>query len=130
MKLDLHNNSAALLLISPQTIASATTTNGTGVDISSYEGVGKATLMLGSVTGTSVTIDVNIQESDTVGGTYTTVTSFTQRTDASDNIIDEISVDLRSRKAFIRGQVVTAGTTPSVPISLAIHLPRTASLPV
>lgn len=129
MKLDLHNNSAALVLLAPVVIASATTTNGTGVDISSYEGVGKATLMLGTLTGTH-TVDVNIQEADTVGGTYTTVVSFTQKSDANDGIVDEISVDLRSRKAFIRGQVVTAGTVTSCPISIALHLPRTASLPV
>ena len=129
MKLDLHNNSAALVLLAPVVIASATTTSGTGVDISSYEGVGKATLMLGTLTGTH-TVDVNIQEADTVGGTYTTVVSFTQKSDANDGIVDEISVDLRSRKAFIRGQVVTAGTVTSSPISIALHLPRTASLPV
>jgi len=127
--LDVYSQVKGLHLISPQVIASATTTNGTGIDISKYEGIAKATLSLGTITGTQ-TIDVNIQTSDTVGGTYATVASFAQLADDQDNTTRDLSVDLRAAKAFIRGQVVSAGTVTALNIALTLHATKTEKLPV
>lgn len=128
-QLDVFANVKGLHLLSPQNITSATTTNGTGIDISKYDGIAKATLQLGTLTGTH-TIDVNIQTADTVGGTYATVASFAQQADTADNTTLDLSVDLRAAKKFIRGQVVTAGTVTACNIALSLHATKTEKLPV
>lgn len=129
--LDVKAQVKGLNLLAPIVIASATTTNGTGIDISKFEGIAKASLHIGALVGAAQTVDVAIQTSDTVGGTYATVASFPQKVVTTDNgTISDLAVDLRSAKKFIRASVVTGGTVTSCPVSVALHATKTEVLPV
>ena len=103
--------------ITPQT-ATATVT-GTGIDCSGYEEVVYA-LMVGAVSGTTPTLDAKIQESATVGGTYTDITGavFAQVTTATHQL--HLSVRVNTAKPFQRVLATIAGTTPSYALSVAL----------
>ena len=104
----------ALVALAPAERVTANN-NSTGIDISQYIGTLKIKLDAQNQAGTNPTLDVKIQESDTIDGTYTDVTDgeFTQVTDAA--VADEdIILDTRALKKFIRTDDVIGGTdTPS-----------------
>lgn len=86
--------------------------NSTGVDISDL--TGNATLVLNSsaTEGAGMTLDVKIQHSDTLGGTYTdTGVSFTQVTNAAASFQTQL-VSVDQFKKFIRVVSTLAGSTP------------------
>lgn len=86
--------------------------NGTGIDCSGYEEV-VYTLHVGAVSGTSPTLDVKIQESATLGGTYSDITgaAFAQVTNANHQL--HLSTRVNSAKPFQRVVTTIAGTSPS-----------------
>lgn len=88
------------------------TTNGTGVDVSAYEGQAIALLDVFYESGTP-TLDVKLQESDTLGGTYTDIVgaAFAQVTTTSG--IQKLAVNLDATKKFVRATGTAAGTSPS-----------------
>lgn len=88
------------------------TTNGTGQDVSNLEGSAIAILDVTAESGTSPTLDVKLQESDTVGGTYTDVAlgAFTQVTTVSG--LQKLAVDVTITKKFLRGAGTAGGTSP------------------
>lgn len=83
-----------------------------GVDVSTLDGFAVAHLSVNAISGTTPTLDVKLQECDTVGGTYTDVPAgaYTQVTtvDGDQQLILEIS----ARKKFIAMLLDTGGTTP------------------
>lgn len=79
----------------------------------------------GPITGTSVTVDISLQESDDKstwadisghsGSTY-------RFTDTGDNRLILAKLRLHGRKKYIRAQIITAGTTPSAAITVLFVL--------
>src|SRR5690242_17154215 len=93
--------------------AQTTTLNGTAVDIQKYEGVALIVLDSAAGTGTTPTLNVKLQESDTSGGTFTDVSSaaFTQVGAGASQ--QNLFIDVSARKRWIRAVATIAGTTPS-----------------
>lgn len=89
------------------------TGNVAGVDITSY--VGKAMLVLTSSAGvgTAPTLNVKVQESDTLGGTYTDIAgaAFAQVTAAA--VAQKLVIDVDVSRPFIRVVDTLGGTAPS-----------------
>ena len=87
--------------------------NGTGVDVSAYEGFGLVLLDASFVSGTTTTLDVILEESDTSGGTYTAVpdVTFTQL-GAAGSTYQAKAIELQQRKKFIRARIDVGGTSP------------------
>lgn len=100
-------------LITPQTLSS--TTNGTGIDLQGKVNPGgqemKATLITGASSGTSPTMDVKLQESDSLGSGYADISgaTFTQVT-ANDA---EETIHFRTNKRFVRAVFTLGGTSPT-----------------
>jgi len=99
------------------------TASATGIDISAYIGTIKVVLSATKVSGTDPTNDAKLQESDTVGGTYTDVTGggFTQLTDSG---TETLHVDTRGLKSFIRLTETIGGTSTPTFDSAAIVVGR------
>lgn len=104
--------------------ARTTTANGTGVDVTKYEGTALAILDVGTTSGTTPTLDVKLQEADAVGGTYTDIPGavFAQVAGPAQSIV---RIDLDGRKRAIRGVATIGGTTPSFILALdLVVLPK------
>lgn len=117
---DLKNNlvsDAAGHSIRPQT-ATATVT-GQALDFQDADGPCFAALQVGTVSGTSPTLDVKVQESATSGGTYTDVTgaAFTQVTASNKAQVINFKRTLR----FCRLLGTIAGTSPSFALAGQIY---------
>src|SRR5262245_15878765 len=106
---DFANN--ALLATGSAPAAQTTTVTGTGQDFISGDDQCFAIQQVGVVSGTTPTLDGKIQESDTLGGTYTDIAgaTFTQVT-ASTNLQ---TINFRRSKRFLRYVGTIGGTTPS-----------------
>lgn len=99
--------------------AQTASTNSAGVDVTSYEGVLACTQIVGTVSGTTPTLDGKIETSNTSGSGYGSVpttagaaaATFTQVT-ASNNV-QTIFIDKRGCQKFIRYATTIGGTTPS-----------------
>jgi len=102
---------SAISLQQPLQVTGTGTTNGTGQDVSALEGIVLVVLDANYVSGTS-TLDVKLQECDTVGGTYTDITgaAFTQVAVADS--VQTLKLDIGSTKKFVRSVGVAAGTSP------------------
>jgi hypothetical protein len=89
-----------------------TTTSQTGIDISKYIGTIKLPYSVTAVSGTTPTLAAKIQESDTVGGTYTDVTGggYTGLTDADG--FETLHLETRKLKSFIRLTETLGGSSP------------------
>lgn len=100
------------------TAARTATVNGTGVDVTQF--VGEIAVVLDSAagTGTSPTMDVKLQDSDAVGGTYADIpgATFTQVVDAV--AAQKIAVKVGGVNKFIRAVATIGGTTPSFTFSV------------
>lgn len=109
-KLDLVNLHA--------TAARTSTGNATGVDVQAYDGDIVLVLDSAAGTGTTPTLDVKIQSSDTLGGTYGDITgaTFTQVTTTASQQKLVISKDEARR--FLRVVYTVAGSTPSFTFSV------------
>lgn len=109
-----------------QSLVSATRTssgNGSAVDMQDCGPEVAAVLDVGTVTGTTPTLDVKLQESDTSGGTYSDISgaTFTQVT-ASNN---QQTIQVANRtKRYVRAVATIAGTSPSFPCSVQIVAPK------
>jgi len=110
------NAQAATLLAAASRSASA---NGTGVDVSAYEGHAIVVVELTNVSGTSPTADFKLQECDTVGGTYTDLgaagslhaaVAATQVGAASS--LQKLAVEVQATKKFVRAVLTLGGTSP------------------
>lgn len=116
----LFDNIKASLSLKPATRTSSA--NGTGVDTLGYRD-GMVVLEVGTVSGTSPTLDVKIQESDdnsswsdVTGATFTQVTA----SDSSQVLrVKELNV---ARSRYIRAVATIAGTSPSFDCACEILL--------
>lgn len=101
----------AILGAAPAAITS--TTNGTGKDASRLQAL-SVLIVLGAVSGTSPTYDAKLQESDTVGGTYTDIAGavIPQKTTGDANTVLPI-LTVKPGKRFVRLVETLGGTTPS-----------------
>lgn len=98
-------------------LALSASVNGTGIDATGFE---QALIVckLGTTTGTSATAKIQMQEADTVGGSYSSITAAVTATQSLDTGAGTgktlcVQFDLTKRtKAFIRYNIVLAGTTP------------------
>lgn len=110
-----QQNAAEQFNVLTLSAAAAVTASGnvTGVDITSY--VGKAMVVLTSAAGagTSPTLDVKLQDSATVGGTYADITgaAFAQVTATA--VALKLTIDVDAAKPFIRVVDTVSGTSPS-----------------
>lgn len=109
---DLKNNlkdDAAGNSIRPQTATSTVT--GQAVDLVDTDGPCFAAIQVGTVSGTSPTLDVKVQESDTSGGTYADIAgaTFTQVTASNKSQV----INFKRSKRFCKLIGTIAGTTPS-----------------
>ncbi len=117
---DLKNNvvdDSAGNSIRPAT-ATATVT-GQAIDLVAADGPCFATLQAGTVSGTSPTLDVKVQECDTSGGTYSDITgaTFTQITASNKSQI----INFKRSKRFCRLLGTIAGTSPSFALAGQIY---------
>ena len=103
------SKSKTLLSISTRTSSA----NGTGLDISTYEGLALVQLANNATSGTTPTLDVKIQDSAD-NSTFADVSgySFTQVTAALSDP-STLEIDLRNVRQYIRAVATIAGTTPS-----------------
>lgn len=109
-----HNIGEHLQLAVVTAAGAATVTgNGTGVDISSFVGQGAFLLTSAAGTGTAPLYDAKLQDSDTLGGTYTDIAGavFTQVGGAAS--AQKVTVNLDAAKSFIRVAETLGGTGPS-----------------
>ncbi len=88
------------------------TATGAGVDITSYEGKLKVTLTVGTVGGTSPTLDVKLQDSSD-NSTFADITGATYTQVIASDAHQSIALDTRSTKKWIRSVQTIAGTSPT-----------------
>ena len=100
------------------TAAKTTTFNGTAVDVQAYDGDLVFILDSAAGTGTTPTLDVKLQSSDTSGGSYADITGavFTQVTTTASQQAIVVSKDENRRWFRIVGTI--SGTTPSFTFSV------------
>lgn len=99
--------------------------NSTGVDVSKYEGLMALILDSAAGTGTTPTLDVKLQHSDTLGGTYTDVAGAAFAQVAGTASRQKIVVNSQDLLPFIRVNRDVGGTTPSFTMSVtALALPK------
>jgi len=108
---DIAGSSTSKTLLAPQ--ARTSSANGTGLDVSTYEGLALVQLANGTTSGTTPTLDVKIQDS-AANSTFADVTgyTFTQVTAALSDP-STLKIDLRNVRQYIRAVATIAGTTPS-----------------
>lgn len=107
------------MLSVPQVLTASANT--TGLDTGDLTGTGiNAYLLFGAGTG-SGTVDVKLQECDTVGGTYTDIpgATFTQLVVANVNTVYELFTQ-KQTKRFVRA-VLTVGGTVSFATSVLMQ---------
>jgi hypothetical protein len=114
-------------------VAARTTTpvNGTGVDTNGYRGVA-ALLSIGTVSGTSPTLSLKLQESDdnSAWSDITGAVSSTFTTANQHQLIDVPMGGRANRKRYVRGVLTIGGTTPSFTCGAEILLYDPAVEPV
>jgi hypothetical protein len=100
------------------TTARTATGNGTGADVQARDGDLVLVLDSAAGTGTTPTLDVTVESSDTLGGTYTAITgaAFTRVTTTASQQLLVISKDEARR--FVRIVYTLTGTTPSFTFSV------------
>lgn len=117
---DFKNNiqdDAAGNSVRPQTATSTVT--GQAVDLQNADGAGFAVLNVGAVSGTTPTLDVKVQESETSGGTYTDIpgATFTQVVASNKSQL----INFKRSKRFGRLLATIAGTTPSFALAGGVY---------
>ncbi|MGA2332308.1 MAG: hypothetical protein ABSG75_11165 [Syntrophales bacterium] len=88
------------------------TGNGSGVDTLGYEGKLKITLDIGTVTGTTPTLDVKIQDSadNSTFADLSPAVAFAQQNAAG---INHLGLDIRTVRRYVRAVATLGGTSPN-----------------
>jgi hypothetical protein len=108
----------ALTLVAPSTRTATVT--GTGVDLAPYVNTVNTNLKIvadvGTVTGTTPTLDIKIQDSDD-NSSFSDITgaTFTQITATGAGAVE---IHTKTNKRYIRAVGTIAGTTPSFPLAI------------
>lgn len=95
--------------------------NGTGVDVSEFQDMVKLILMAESVSGATRTLDIEITDGLTLGGSYASMVpaqNFTQVTTSDSE--QELDVYIDAARPFIRAEVTITGSTPIYEASLSM----------
>lgn len=119
---DVHGETTAVRMVDPAAVT-ATGALGQAIDLQGYQDKVKLTAVIGAVTGTTPTLDIKVQDCDTVGGTYADVspaTAFPQKLAANANTVDSIGVDTRAVRRFIKLYGTVGGTTPNFTVGVAV----------
>lgn len=123
---DFLNQVLGGISVLPQTIASATTVNGTGVDCLNTEGQVFGLVLTGNVAGADTTVDVKLQESDD-NSTFTdmkdafgNVAKITQLAGATAGDNQFLPINGIRTKRYVRGSATTTGSSVSAPIAVAV----------
>lgn len=102
---------SSLIPLVPASVRTATVT-GTAVDVTQY--IGEIAILLDSgAGGAGATLDVAIQDCDTVGGSYTALSpafAFTQVGNAAAAQVKVLNLDALAVRAFIKAVGTIAGT--------------------
>ncbi len=100
------------------TAAKTATGLGAAIDMLLYEGNAVVVIDSGAGGGTTPTLDVKLQHSDTSGGTYSDVTDavFTQIVDAASQ--QKIVVDTDKLKRYVKESHTITGTNPTFTYSV------------
>lgn len=100
------------------TAARTATGNGTGIDVQTMDGDLYLILDSAAGSGTTPTLDIKLQSSDTSGGTYTDITgaTFTQVTATASQ--QSITISKDEVRRWIRVVYTISGTTPSFTFSV------------
>lgn len=101
-----------VLELLPMAVRTSTAT-GTGKDVSEYSGFCHVILQSSAATaGTNPTLNVKLQDCDTVGGSYTDITGavFAELTAAAD-VTSMITIKPDELKKFVRAVGTIAGTS-------------------
>lgn len=95
---------------------------GNAVDMQLSDGPLFGVLAFGSVTGSSVDVDVKLQECDTSDGNFTDCTNGAFTASYSESTADNVLevVNARRTKRWARAHVVIAGTVTSVPVTVLV----------
>lgn len=105
-----------LVLKTPKALAAAGRVsadgNGSGVDVTEYEGWGTVDVSVHNVSGTTPTYDGKLQESDTSGGTYADVSGAAIVQVATTDSLQQLAVNWSAVKAFVRWVDDVGGTSP------------------
>lgn len=119
----LFENYKAVLVKSPIAVTADGQTTGVDLGPERLDDV-MVIMSIGAVTGTTPTLDVDIQTSDALAGTYTTVASFSQY-DADDaDTLKSLSVNLQGQNSagdeqrYLRADLDVGGTTPSFVVGI------------
>lgn len=114
--------------------SAARTSTANSADITNYNGRSvKFVLDVGTVTGTSPTLDVKIQGKDTLSGTYQDITgaAFTQKTSSTstDDLTIALGITIVANRSIsnvvpriFRAVATIAGTSPSFTFSLSANV--------
>lgn len=88
--------------------------NGTGVDVSSYEGPAIVVVNIHNVSGTTPTLQLAITESDMQGGTYAAHSpAVTSSAATTTDICETLKLgDIGEWKKWIRVEATAGGTSP------------------
>ena len=107
MSADIHPLHSTLVNLLPS-LARTASANGTGVDVTVYEGIAEVVLDSGAG-GAGATLDVKLQDSAD-NSTYADITgaAFTQVGNAASQ--QKISVDLSKARQYVRAITTIAGT--------------------
>lgn len=112
LALDLKNN--LVLANGANSLVPAVRTtngNGTGVDLQDADGTCFGLLYVGTVSGTTPTLDVTFEESDTSGGTYAAITGAAIAQVTASNKL--LGINFKRSKRFVRAVATFGGTSPS-----------------
>lgn len=102
-------------------VSATSTVTSTGQDITTFDGIMDVVLNSGAGTGTLPTLDVKLQESATVGGSYTDIPGavFTQVTTAAS--LQGLALTKEGRLGFVRAVgTITGSATPTFPFSVTL----------
>lgn len=110
----------AVELLNPAAVTEDT--DGTGIDVTAYEGEAVVILHSAAGTGTDPTLDVHVEES-TDDSTYTDISgaTFTQIDDTAGGSIQAILINVSAAAQYIRAAAEVTGTTPSFTCSAAFY---------
>jgi hypothetical protein len=105
--------------------ARTSTLTGTGVDCLDYEGVGVVTLHSAKGTGNADnTLIVTLEESDASGSGYAAISGATFSTvlgTGGVDVLEDLPIDFKIRKRYIRAIGTIAGTTPSFVFGISLR---------
>lgn len=92
--------------------------NGAAIDLQQYVGDLKLVLSASAGGGTTPTLDIKLQESDTAGGAFTDIPSGAFAQVAATSSTQSITIDADARKRFIRAITTITGTSPTFDLAL------------